>query len=304
MSSTWSDPYSSRRGTRAEIRDRLDPVVYSAPHRDAALSPEERSFYEDNGYLFFPNFFSSNEVARLQKAMKNLREDPALRDEEFTITERGSGDIRSIFKVHELSDTYYHLCRDPRLADIAEYLLDDQVYIHQSRVNYKPGFRGREFYWHSDFETWHVEDGMPRMQALSMSVILSDNFEYNGPLMLIPGSHKYYVSCAGKTPENHYKQSLQRQEFGIPNDEQLTELVRRGGISMPKGPSGSLLLFDCNMMHGSNSNITPFPRSNAFFVFNSIKNRVVEPFSGMKPRPEFLGARKNIVPIEPETMAA
>lgn len=63
----------------------------------------------------------------------------------------------------------------PRLLDIAQFLLDDEVYIHQSRLNYKPGFRGKEFYWHSDFETWHVEDGMPRLRALSISITLTEN---------------------------------------------------------------------------------------------------------------------------------
>ena len=53
---------------------------------------------------------------------------------------------------------------------IAEQILGSQVYIHQSRVNLKPGFKGKEFYWHSDFETWHIEDGMPRMRALSCSI--------------------------------------------------------------------------------------------------------------------------------------
>lgn len=63
------------------------------------------------------------------------------------------------------------------------------VYIHQSRINDKFGFKGSGFNWHSDLETWHSEDGMPRMRALSASLMLTDNNEFNGPLMLIPGSH-------------------------------------------------------------------------------------------------------------------
>jgi hypothetical protein len=43
----------------------------------------------------------------------------------------------------------------------ARQLLGSDVYVHQSRVNFKPGFNGQDFYWHSDFETWHAEDGMP-----------------------------------------------------------------------------------------------------------------------------------------------
>lgn len=45
------------------------------------------------------------------------------------------------------------------------------------------------------------------------------------------------------------------------------------------------------MMHGSNSNITPWPRVNAFIVYNAVSNRLVEPFGAPAPRPEFLAAR-------------
>ncbi|MFB2351798.1 phytanoyl-CoA dioxygenase family protein, partial [Priestia megaterium] len=73
------------------------------------------------------------------------------------------------------------LAADERLVAIANHILGDEVYLHQTRLNYKPGFDGKEFYWHSDFETWHTEDGMPRMRAISMSVQLVDNFAFNGP---------------------------------------------------------------------------------------------------------------------------
>src|SRR5690606_11217608 len=124
---------------------------------------------------------------------------------------------RSIFNIHALDAHFNNLVRHERLLSIARFILNDEVYIHQSRLNFKPAFYGKEFYWHSDFETWHMEDGMPRMRALSMSITLTHNVEQNGPLLLIPGSHKTYVACAGKTPNNHYQQSLIRQQYGIPD---------------------------------------------------------------------------------------
>ena len=49
---------------------------------------------------------------------------------------------------------------------------------------------------------------MPAMRALSCSVLLTDNNANNGPLMLVPGSHRQFISCVGQTPNEHYKQSL------------------------------------------------------------------------------------------------
>ena len=44
-------------------------------------------------------------------------------------------------------------------------------------------------------------------------------------------------------------------------------------------------------MHGSGSNITPYPRSNIFVVFNSVENALVAPFAAPSPRPSYIAAR-------------
>ena len=44
-------------------------------------------------------------------------------------------------------------------------------------------------------------------------------------------------------------------------------------------------------MHGSGNNITPYPRSNLFLVFNSVENTLVEPFAAARPRPEYIASR-------------
>lgn len=86
--------------------------------------------------------------------------------------------------------------------------------------------------------------------------------------------------------------SLRRQQFGVPDRDTLAWLAERVGIEAPTGPPGSALLFDCNTMHGSNGNITPFPRSNIFFVYNSVHNALVDPFGGLPPRPEHIASRR------------
>jgi ectoine hydroxylase len=176
-------------------------------------------------------------------------------------------------------------------------ILASSVYVHQSRINYKPAFRGREFYWHSDFETWHVEDGMPRMRAVSVSLSLTENTEFNGPLMVVPQSHQWYVRCVGATPADHFKASLRKQLYGVPNREALEMLVSRGGIQAPKGPPGSATFFESNLMHGSTGNLSPAPRINLFVVYNSVENAVTDPFGSQPPRPEFLAERR-VVPID------
>ncbi|PSL50885.1 ectoine hydroxylase [Salsuginibacillus halophilus] len=296
------DRYPSRTGEEASILERKDPVIHEGSgDLKGWMDPNDVSFYEQNGYLLKKDLFSAEEIRLMVEKLNDELKRHETIDDETVIKEPESNEVRSIFDVHENSSFFKQLASDERIANIAREILGSDIYVHQSRINFKPGFKGKEFYWHSDFETWHVEDGMPDMRALSCSIILTDNHEYNGPLMLIPGSHKWYVSCPGETPEANYKSSLQKQEAGVPDHESMTWLAEQAGhqIDRATGPAGSVLFFDCNIMHGSAGNISPYARSNAFFVFNSVENRLEDPYSGQPPRPNYLANRSRSDVITP-----
>lgn len=263
-------------------------AVVKGKAADGPLDQDKLDRFERDGFLFEPNFLSADEVAELRNELKVLLENDSFRGKDFSITEPNSQEIRSLFAVHYLSQRFAQLANDERLTGRVRQILGGDAYVHQSRINYKPGFQGKGFNWHSDFETWHAEDGMPAMHAVSASIVLTDNHHYNGPLMLIPGSHKVFVPCLGETPDDHHKQSLKTQEFGVPSHEALCRLIDERGIEAPTGAAGGLLLFDCNTLHGSNANMSPDPRSNVFFVYNRLDNVCGEPFAARRRRPSFL----------------
>jgi ectoine hydroxylase len=283
------DRYPTRVADRPVIIDRAEPAVWStAP---GLLSADELATHERDGFVSVPGLLTPEEVVEFSAELDRLATDPAVHADERTITEKSSGQVRSVFEVHALSRKVADLIADERVAGRARQILGSEVYVHQSRINYKPGFGGGGFYWHSDFETWHAEDGMPSPRAVSISISLTDNYAHNGCLMIMPGSHKEFVACVGETPADHYKESLKEQEVGTPDQESLTALADRHGIAMITGAAGSATLFDSNCMHGSGGNITPYPRSNIFVVFNSVQNRLQEPFAAPAPRPRHVAAR-------------
>ncbi|HRL22167.1 MAG TPA: ectoine hydroxylase [Alcaligenes sp.] len=299
MTVMMTDRYASRTERGAAIVARQEPVVYDTPVGSRPLSAAQLREYEDNGFLLLPDVFSAQEVRSLLADVQGMSTDPAILKREEAVVEKGSQAVRSIFRVHDLSPLIARLVRDPRVLDVARQILGSDVYVHQSRANLKPGFTGKEFYWHSDFETWHVEDGMPQMRALSCSVLLTDNNVCNGPLMLVPGSHRQFVSCEGITPDGHYKESLRKQEYGVPDPISLRLLVDKGGIEAITAKAGSVIFFDCNTMHGSASNISPWPRANVFTVYNSMENSVQEPKYGLEPRPEHVATRGRFAMLKP-----
>ncbi|EIF00700.1 ectoine hydroxylase [Saccharomonospora glauca] len=288
--SRTTDLYPTRVSGKAELLERKDPTVWGS-EQDGPMDAAALASHDTKGYTIIEGLLSPAEVQGYWQELVRLSSDEELKADERVVTEKKSGDVRSIFEVHKISELIGELARDPRILDRAQQILGSDVYIHQSRVNYMPGFRGNGFYWHSDFETWHAEDGMPRPRAVSCSIALTDNYPFNGGLMVMPGSQRTFVQCVGETPENHYKESLKEQEIGVPSEDDITKLAAEHGIDQFTGPAGSALFFDSNIMHGSGNNITPFPRSNIFLVFNSVENTLVEPFAAKRPRPSFIGAR-------------
>ncbi len=270
--------------------ERHEPTVWPGVTEGPATTAELVAHARD-GFHIQRDLLSPPEVAAALDELRAMVEDPVIRADERTITEPASDEVRSVFDAHLLSDRIARLIREPRVLDHARQILGSDVYVHQSRVNFMPGFRGNGFYWHSDFETWHAEDGMEGMAAVSLSIGLTDNHPFNGGLMLMPGAHRTFVPCLGRTPEDNYQSSLKAQKVGVPQEEDIAALAREHGIEQFTGPSGSALWFDCNSMHGSGNNITPYPRSNIFVVFNSVDNALVEPFSARGRRPGFVASR-------------
>lgn len=290
-----TDRYPTRGGFQSTTFPRRDPVVYPSP--GGPLDSDQVARFAAEGFLVFDRLVDPATVAELRAEVERLATDPALAGSERIIREPESQEVRSIFELHRLSPLVAHLVADQQIVAPVRQLLGSAVYVHQSRANRKPGFDGREFAWHSDFETWHAEDGMPAARAVSISLALTENYTHNGSLMVIPGSHRTFVATPGETPPDHYRTSLRAQEVGVPDRASLSALVEEaGGITTITGPPGSAVLFDCNVMHGSAGNMTPYPRTNIFVVYNSVENTLVAPFAARTPRPSFVAARE-VVPV-------
>ncbi|MGE2731121.1 ectoine hydroxylase [Mycolicibacterium vaccae] len=287
--SPGEDRYPTRLEEPTPAIARVEPVVWG-DESDGPLRAGDLEVMAAKGYLVRPDAVQPDRLPELSAELGRIA-DRAQAGDPRIVREPG-GSVRSVFEPHLLSDAISDIVGLDTVLPVARQLLGGDVYLHQARINLMPGFTGTGFYWHSDFETWHAEDGMPEMRAVSCSIALTRNYPYNGSLMVMPGSHRVFYPCVGATPRDNHTSSLVKQEIGVPDHATLTEAADRFGIEQVTGPAGTALWFDCNIMHGSGSNITPFPRSNIFLVFNSVDNRLVSPYRAEKPRPEYLAARR------------
>jgi ectoine hydroxylase len=160
------------------------------------------------------------------------------------------------------------------------------VYIHQFKINGKAAFDGDVWQWHQDYGTWFNDDDMPEPRAMNIAVFLEDVNEFNGPLMFIPRSH-----CEGRQQAGHDITTTSYPLWTIDNAT-ITRLVNNGGIIAPKGRAGSMMMFHCNLVHASGSNLTPWNRTIVYLSLNSCGNHIRR-----FKRPDYI-AHRDFSPIE------
>jgi ectoine hydroxylase len=238
--------------------------------------------FQADGFLVLPGLFSATEAARLRAEL------PALWAERCPENwrEKDSDEVRTAFAVHRRSKLFDLLARHPRLIEPAGQLTGTKVYLQQVKINAKAAFTGEVWQWHQDFATHHSEDGVPAPAALNLHVFLDDVSEVNGPLMFIRGSHRHGLLGAG------HDTTTTSYPLWTLDPATLARLVGDGGIVTATGEAGTGLIFGDLMVHGSNQNMSPWPRR----IFSAIANPVENAQVRFK-RPEYIHAR-DFAPVE------
>src|ERR1700680_5256329 len=156
------------------------------------LASRRRKEFDEQGYLFLPDCFSDEEMAVLRTEAENI-----YKTERQEVWREKTGAPRTAFAAHTYNEAFRLLGAHPRLIEPVEQLFGEKLYMHQFKINAKAPFDGELWQWHQDYGTWARDDGMPQARAMNISVFLDEVLPINGPLMLIPRSHKHGTLAAG-----------------------------------------------------------------------------------------------------------
>ena len=252
------------------------------------LSPEQVKDFDEQGYVFFPNCFSEEEIALLR-----TEADAILKLERPEVWREKTGAPRTAFAAHKFNPVFEVMSRHPRLVGPLMQLFGESVYVHQFKLNAKAAFEGDVWQWHQDYGTWQRDDGMPAPRAMNIAIFLDDVLPINGALMIIPKSHKQGVFDAG------HDVTTTSYPLWTLNQDTVTRLANDAagpdgvGIVAPTGKAGSVLMFHGNLVHASPPNITPYPRKIVYLTLCAVSNHITK-FT----RPEFI-AHRDFTPIKP-----
>lgn len=253
---------------------------------DAALVEQ----YRRDGFLLLPpQSLSASVLEKVSGVLGRVLADTGPQ----VILERDNATVRSVYGVHRGFAEIAEVVRHPDLLGPARQLVGEEVYVHQSKVNLKAPFTGDQWEWHQDYIYWLQDDGLARPDLINVSVFLDEVTEFNGPLTFIPGSHRNGVLAGtqadgmpmGYEDAPAWVATLTAEEKFRISPRTIEDLARSNGMVSPKGPAGSVLFFDPNLLHASSPNLSPFRRAMLILVYNAVSNTAV----GVRtPRPEFL----------------
>src|SRR5271166_4683621 len=208
------------------------------------LSSDQIRLFDEQGFVFFPDCFSQEEAELLRGEA-----DEILQSDRREVWREKTGAPRTAFAAHTYNEAFRLMAHHPRLVEPLQQLFGEGVYVHQFKINAKAAFEGDVWQWHQDYGTWARDDGMPQPRAMNISVFLDEVLPINGPLMLIPKSHKHGVLAAG-----HDTLTTSYPLWTLDHDT-VGRIVADGGIVAPTGKPGAVLMFHGNLVHGSAPNI-------------------------------------------------
>ena len=245
------------------------------------LSPEQLADFDEQSWLFLPDCFSAEEVDLLRREALAI-----YATERQEVWRETTGAPRTAFAAHKYNEAFGVLGAHPRLIEPVEQLLGEKLYVHQFKINAKAAFDGELWQWHQDYGTWARDDGMPQPRAMNIAVFIDEVMAINGPLMLIPKSHK-----VGVLPAEHDLKTTSYPLWTL-DHETVRRLADDGGIIAPVGPPGGVLMFHGNLVHASAGNITPYGRTIVYLTLCAVSNHIRTP-----TRAEWI-AHRDFTPIE------
>jgi ectoine hydroxylase-related dioxygenase (phytanoyl-CoA dioxygenase family) len=155
------------------------------------LSAEQRAQYERDGVIVVPDVFSAAEIAELRRVTDAFVAGAArvgANDDVYDLEDSHSPEasrVRRLKAPHLIHDAYFRASRNPNVVEILNDLWGS-VRFDTGKLNMKSAGYGAPVEWHQDWAFYpHTNDDLA-----AVGIMLDDVDMENGPMLVVPGSHK------------------------------------------------------------------------------------------------------------------
>jgi ectoine hydroxylase-related dioxygenase (phytanoyl-CoA dioxygenase family) len=215
------------------------------------ISQQDVAFYREQGYLVVAGVVSGAEVEELRRVTDEFVENARSRtshDDVYDLEDSHSAAaprVRRIKTPHLWHESYAAMVAHPRILEILKAFWGPSIRFDISKLNLKAAGYGAPVEWHQDWAFYpHTNDDLA-----AVGIMLDDVDETNGPLMVIPGSHR------GPIFDHHDEQGF----FCGAIDPGRGEVDFSRAVKLT-GPAGSITIHHARTVHGSATNTSGRPR--------------------------------------------
>ena len=163
------------------------------------ISNDEAKFYHENGYLVVEDVYSQDEISAMRSVLGELIDKARGLDDHDTVYDLEPSHtpdnprVRRIKEPYKVHPIFREMAQTPNIVSILTKLIGPDQRLHGGKINIKAAEYGSPVEWHQDWAFYpHTND-----DVLAIGVMLDDMTEENGPLLIMPGSHK------GPTYDHH-----------------------------------------------------------------------------------------------------
>ncbi len=214
------------------------------------ITPKQLEFYKENGYIVVEDVVD----AATREAMKAVIADLiakaaglATHNEIYDLEPSHTPErprVRRIKKPTLVHPVFDRVVKSPSMVSILTALLGPNVRVHGSKLNMKDPEYGSPVEWHQDWAFYPHTN----VDLLAIGVMLEDITDDNGPLLVLPGTHRGPV-------QDHHVDGY----FCGAIDPTAAKLDFSRMVACP-GKAGSCSFHHVRLVHGSAENTSNRPR--------------------------------------------
>jgi phytanoyl-CoA hydroxylase len=214
------------------------------------LMPAQIEQYNELGYLVIPDVLDGDMLERLRQTVDEIVAGAAKLTKHNDVYDLEDTHTQEVPRVRRIKTPHKHfpffadLARHSRITEILADLLGPDIRLHGTKLNMKSAGFGAPVEWHQDWAFYpHSNDAV-----LATGLYLDDCEMQNGPLLVLPGTHK------GPVHDHH-----SNGHFSGAMDPDLSQIDYGAAVALT-GRAGSMTIHHARLVHGSALNTSSKPR--------------------------------------------
>jgi ectoine hydroxylase-related dioxygenase (phytanoyl-CoA dioxygenase family) len=224
------------------------------------ITPSDVASYHEQGYLVVPDVLSASELDVIRRELAELVEhasEVTTNDEVYDLEDShtpAAPKVRRIKRPEAVMPSVEALVRHPVLVEILTQLIGPGVRFQTGKLNMKSAGDGSAVEWHQDWAFYpHTNDDL-----LAVGIMLDDVDETNGPLCVLPGSHRGVI-------HDHHANG-----YFCGAIDPIESVIDFSSAVPLTGTAGSMTFHHVRAVHGSAPNRSPRSRNLLLFQFAAV----------------------------------